>query len=117
MGFCRDNRQRIPGAKLTISAGYFQARKTSIIVVDTNILAYLYLPCVFRAYVEQLLLDLPDWAFPFLWQNEFRNILADFISPRLVNPDITGHNVYKDTCLDNGQTFPETALRLELGDR
>ena len=50
-----------------------------MIVVDTNILAYLYLPCEFTDSAEQLLLDEPDWAVPFLWRSEFRNILAGYI--------------------------------------
>ncbi|MDD2810937.1 type II toxin-antitoxin system VapC family toxin [Rhodoferax sp.] len=51
----------------------------STLVVDTNILAYLYLPGDFTAAAEDLLQAQPDWAAPVLWRSEFRNILAGFM--------------------------------------
>ncbi len=50
-----------------------------MIVVDTNILAYLYLPGPFTADAETLLIESPDWAAPQLWRSEFRNILAGYL--------------------------------------
>jgi predicted nucleic acid-binding protein len=50
-----------------------------MIVVDTNILAYLYLPGEYTAEAEALLGKHPDWAAPQLWRSEFRNILAGYI--------------------------------------
>ncbi|MHB0982297.1 MAG: type II toxin-antitoxin system VapC family toxin [Thiobacillus sp.] len=50
-----------------------------MIVVDTNILAYLYLPGEFTVAVEALLESDPDWAAPVLWRSEFRNILAGYL--------------------------------------
>jgi predicted nucleic acid-binding protein len=50
-----------------------------MIVVDTNVLAYLYLPGDFTAQAEQLLIKDPDWVAPTLWRSEFRNILAGFL--------------------------------------
>ncbi len=47
-----------------------------MIVVDSNVLAYLYLPGEFTAHAEALLEQDPDWAAPVLWRSEFRNILA-----------------------------------------
>ncbi|MCL2340742.1 MAG: type II toxin-antitoxin system VapC family toxin [Proteobacteria bacterium] len=47
-----------------------------MIVVDTNIIAYLYLPCAFTNQAEELLFADPAWAAPVLWRSEFRNILA-----------------------------------------
>ena len=45
-------------------------------VVDTNVIAYLYLPGEHTPAVEGLLMADPDWASPILWRSEFRNILA-----------------------------------------
>lgn len=50
-----------------------------MIVVDTNILAYLYLPGKFTTRAETLLRDHDQWAAPTLWRSEFRNILAGYM--------------------------------------
>ena len=50
-----------------------------MIVVDSNILAYLYLPGEFTAAAEALLEQEPEWAAPPLWRSEFRNILAGYV--------------------------------------
>jgi predicted nucleic acid-binding protein len=50
-----------------------------VIVVDTNVLAYLYLPGEYTAQAEALLERDPQWAAPVLWRSEFRNILAGYI--------------------------------------
>ena len=47
-----------------------------MIVVDTNILAYLYLPGEHTSSAEKLLARTDAWAVPVLWRSEFRNILA-----------------------------------------
>jgi predicted nucleic acid-binding protein len=50
-----------------------------MIVVDSNILAYLYLPGEFTEAAEALLESDHDWAAPVLWRSEFRNILAGYL--------------------------------------
>lgn len=50
-----------------------------MIVVDTNVLAYLYLPGDFTADAESLLQRDSEWVAPPLWRSEFRNILAGYI--------------------------------------
>jgi predicted nucleic acid-binding protein len=47
-----------------------------VIVVDSNILAYLYLPSEFSAKAERLLAREPHWVAPVLWRSELRNVLA-----------------------------------------
>lgn len=50
-----------------------------MIVVDSNVLAYLYLPSEHTSAAEALFQRDPEWAAPVLWRSEFRNILAGCI--------------------------------------
>jgi predicted nucleic acid-binding protein len=50
-----------------------------VIVVDSNVLAYLYLPGEHTAKAETLLEHDAEWAAPLLWRSEFRNILAGYM--------------------------------------
>jgi len=58
-----------------------------VIVVDTNILAYLYLPTEFTPQAEALLQRRPDWAAPLLWRSELRNVLALYLRKQLLTFD------------------------------
>jgi predicted nucleic acid-binding protein len=66
-----------------------------MIVVDTNVLAYLWLPGQRTAAAENLLRNDPDWNAPLLWRSEFRNVLAG--------------------CLRRGDLNLETALQIVDG--
>lgn len=55
-----------------------------MIVVDTNILAYLYLPTGFSEQAERLLLTQPTWIVPVLWRSEFRNVLALYLRKEIL---------------------------------
>jgi predicted nucleic acid-binding protein len=50
-----------------------------VIVVDSNILAYFYLPGDLTADAQALFERDPDWVAPVLWRSEFRNILAGYL--------------------------------------
>ena len=56
-----------------------------MIVVDVNVVAYLYLPGPFSAAAENLLLSNSEWATPRLWRSEFRNILATYMHKNLLS--------------------------------
>lgn len=66
-----------------------------MIVVDTNVLAYLWLPGDRTQAAERLLKRDPDWNAPLLWRSEFRNVLAG--------------------CLRRGDLSLETALQIADG--
>ena len=63
-----------------------------MIVVDTNVIAYLWLPGERTAAAEHLLKKDADWNAPLLWRSEFRNVLAG--------------------CLRRGDLALDTALRI-----
>jgi predicted nucleic acid-binding protein len=63
-----------------------------MIVVDTNVLAYLWLPGERTKAAERLLRKDADWNAPLLWRSEFRNVLAG--------------------CLCRGDLNLETALKI-----
>jgi predicted nucleic acid-binding protein len=50
-----------------------------MIVVDTNIIGYLYLTGECSSQAELTLLKDPLWAAPLLWRSELRNVLATYI--------------------------------------
>ena len=55
-----------------------------MIVVDSNVIAHLYLPGEYTSAAEALLVRDPDWAAPILWRSEFRNILAGYLRRKAI---------------------------------
>ncbi len=58
-----------------------------MIVVDTNTIAYLFLPTKFTDSVEQLLIMDAHWVAPALWRSELRNILATQVRHEVIDFD------------------------------
>jgi predicted nucleic acid-binding protein len=73
-----------------------------MIVVDSNIIGYLYLTGPRQEQVKQLLREDAQWAAPHLWRSEFRNTLALYIRKRILS-------------LDRAQEIMDEALRLMAG--
>ncbi len=55
-----------------------------MIVIDTNIIAYLYLPTKYTKNAEELLIQKPVWSAPSLWRSEFRNVLALYLRKNII---------------------------------
>lgn len=56
-----------------------------MIVVDTNIIAYLYISGDYSQQSEDLLAFDPDWVAPLLWRSEFRSVLARYLRKKILN--------------------------------
>ncbi|MDR2014469.1 MAG: type II toxin-antitoxin system VapC family toxin [Azoarcus sp.] len=86
-----------------------------MIVVDSNIIAYLYLPGDYTAQVETLLQRDPDWAAPLLWRSEFRNILAGYMRRNEITFDVARDlQLEAESLLAGAEYEVDSRLVLEL---
>ncbi len=58
-----------------------------MIVVDTNIISYLYISGDRSQQSENLLSFDSTWVAPILWRSEFRNVLAKYLRKDLLKTD------------------------------
>jgi predicted nucleic acid-binding protein len=73
-----------------------------MIVVDTNIIGYLYLNSEHSEQVERVMHLDPEWAAPRLWRSELQNVLAFYMRKKLLS-------------LENAQQIMTQALALLEG--
>ncbi len=86
-----------------------------MIVVDTNILAYRWLPSPRTAEIEALIRHDPQWAAPLLWRSEFRNVLAGCIRTGKLSPaDAERATHHAAGCLLGGEHALSDHAVLEL---
>jgi predicted nucleic acid-binding protein len=73
-----------------------------MIVVDSNIIGYLYLSSERSCQAEQAFRKDPQWAAPLLWRSEFRNVLAFYVRQRRLS-------------LEEAQQIMDEAMDLMIG--
>jgi predicted nucleic acid-binding protein len=86
-----------------------------VIVVDSNVLAYLYLPSEYTHAAELLLEADPDWAAPILWRSEFRNILAGYLRRKTITfEQAASLQAEAESLLDGSEHEVDSRAVLEL---
>jgi predicted nucleic acid-binding protein len=86
-----------------------------VIVVDSNIVAYLYMESEYTAQAEALLQQDPDWTAPLLWRSEFRNILAGYMRRKVITFDIARDlQLEAESLLAGAEYEVDSRLVLEL---
>lgn len=58
-----------------------------MIVVDTNVIVYLWLNGEFTEHSKRLLQKDSNWHAPLLWRSEFRNVLTLYLRKNLLPPN------------------------------
>ncbi|MGE0387512.1 MAG: type II toxin-antitoxin system VapC family toxin [Gammaproteobacteria bacterium] len=86
-----------------------------MIVVDSNIVAYLYLQGDHTEKAEALLESDPDWAAPLLWRSEFRNILAGYLRRKMLTLETAlDLQLEAESLLAGGEHEVDSRLVLQL---
>ena len=88
-----------------------------MIVVDTNVIAALYLTSDFTVNAESLILQDVDWAAPLLWRSEMRNTLAKYLRAGLMSLEQIYQIQHQAEDLMTGNEYQANSLAvLKLAD-
>ena len=86
-----------------------------MIVVDTNVVAYLFLEGEFTTPAEALLQHDAEWVAPVLWRSELRSILAGYLRRRALTFDqARSIQAEAESLLAGGEFDVDSASVLEL---
>lgn len=83
-----------------------------MIVVDTNLIAYLWLPGEHTKLAEEVLRKDPQWAAPSLWRSEFRSVLAGYIRLKKMPLDTAIHIMDEAETLFQGREYFVPSLKI-----
>ncbi len=83
-----------------------------MIVVDTNILSYFFLETVYSEKVITLFKQDSLWYAPYLWKNEFRNVLALYLRKGLITIENAFFIMEKAEMFMEGNEFYTTSRHI-----
>jgi predicted nucleic acid-binding protein len=81
-----------------------------MIVVDTNVIGYLYLNNPHSIQAEQALRKDPEWTVPLLWRSELRNVLALYIRKDIFSLQDAQQIMDEATTLMQGREYEVASL-------
>ena len=83
-----------------------------MIVVDTNVIGYLYLTSERSSQAEVALLKDSGWVAPLLWRSEFRNVLALYIRKSILSLDDALRIMEEASTLMQGNEYDVASLQV-----
>ena len=83
-----------------------------MIVVDTNIIGYMYLSSDHSEQAEKALLIDSEWVAPILWRSEFRNVLAIYIRKNILMLEEAVRIMDEATTLMQGGEYEAVSLQV-----
>jgi len=81
-----------------------------VIVVDTNLLVYLYLPSEQSEQADEAFLKDPEWIAPLLWRSEFLNVLTTCLRKNIVNFEVAIEIMGEAELLMEGSEYSVSSL-------
>ncbi len=81
-----------------------------MIVVDTNIIGYLYLSSERSGQAEKALLKDAEWAAPILWKSELRNVLAQYLRRDILSFEDVVRIMDEATRLMDGREYESASM-------
>ena len=76
-----------------------------MIVVDTNLISYLFISGERSQQAEQLLSVDPHWASSILWRSEFRSVLGQYLRKNILNLNETLLMIQQAEALLSGREY------------
>ncbi len=83
-----------------------------MIVVDTNVIAYLLLPGEHTEQAERVFHRDPVWAAPLLWRSELRNVLAVYLRQGRLSLNQALQLMDKAAILMQGREYEVSSVRV-----
>lgn len=83
-----------------------------MIVVDTNVIVYLYLNNERSEQAERLLEKDSEWVAPSLWRSEFRNVLALYIRKEILSVKEAQEIMEEAIVLMDGQEYKVVSFQI-----
>jgi len=89
-----------------------------VIVVDANVIVYLFIQGDHTTEAKSVLKADPEWTAPYLWRSEFRNVLALYVRKKLLSlTDALAMALEAEALMDGSEyeVAPAAVLNLAAG--